>query len=216
MSSGRLALELVYSSVFISGAILYCLAFCRRHYLAGAVAGALLGLGVIIHIWWMHAAAGLGLAALVMRGKRLFTSKSFWLCLLGFFVVAYLNLGQFAGDKSGSLAALLNPERACQCVATMTLDSLPFMLSGEQVMELHNAVLLAPIYPLTPLIMLALLLYWPFAKLDRRHNGILAWIGLCCLGGLIVLGFIVPMIKGRFFLIIALLCYLWLAVYLDG
>ena len=64
--------------------------------------------------------------------------------------------------------------------------------------------------------MLALLLYWPFAGLDRRHNAILAWIGLCWLGGLIVLGFIVPMIKGRFFLVIALLSYLWLAVCLDG
>ena len=101
LSSGRLALELVYSSVFISGAVLYCLALSRRHYLAGAAAGALLGLGVIIHVWWLHAAAGLGLAALIMRGKRLFSSRSFWLCLLGFFLVAYLNLGQFAGDKSG-------------------------------------------------------------------------------------------------------------------
>jgi hypothetical protein len=178
--------------------------------------GASLGFGVQVHFWWMHGVLGLGLASLLILRFRLLISKAFWLAAIGFTVVGWSNLYNFFLGGMGNPTGAVDYYRAYITAFTSLEQSLPWLLDGQIVLKLFNAELLIPMLPVMPLIMLGLLIYWPFAKLGADHNRYLLWVGLACIGCFMAINFMMPYIRPHYLVVVAACAYLWTAIYIDG
>jgi hypothetical protein len=212
----RLILELLLSSTFVLGACLYGLALVRNSNWPGLIMGALLGFGMVLHVWWLHFIAGFGLALVIMLRFKLLKSWAFWLGLAGLALVGHEVLAMLLFGDVHNPTGGVDLGRALTVAVTSLTQGMPWLLSGDMVMKVLNGEPLMPIYPVVPLIMLALLIYWPFAKLGREYNRALAWAVIAACGSFLALAVLSPMIKAYYFVIILALCLIWLAIYLDG
>ncbi len=211
---GRLTLELLLTSMFILGGSLLGLALARRTVWGGVLIGAFLGFGLIIHVWWLHLAAGLGTAAFFMLRGKLLRSKSFWATAAVFIAVGHTALFKLISGNMHNPTGDIDLLRTA-IVGLNSLKELPDIISGKMVLLHFNGQLAVPIYPLVPLLILALVFVWPFAKTGTRHRQVLQWTGLACCGGFICLSVISPWIRDYYYMIIAALIFLWSAVFID-
>ncbi len=216
LGMGRIGFELTLSCMFVLGGGLLGLTLCSRTSWGGVLTGVMLGLGAIVHLWWLHAILGFFAASLLMLRQRLFKSKAFWLGLAAFCMVAYPNCLQLIIGGQYNPTGAVDPARALTIVATSLMRALPWILDGSLVMKLHNTALSVPMFHLITITIAGMLLYWPFAGLGSRHNRILIWLALTVSASLYTLAFMVPYIRPHYFIALCALIILWAAVYLDG
>ncbi len=212
----RTAWEVVVYGMLGLGLVAYGLARARERIWGAALAGAALGVAVHINAVYLAAVIGLGVALLALLRVRLFTLGRFWLGVAAFlagsghFIWTFFSRGGGQADNHATLAQAL-PER----LWSVTTQTLPQLIGGQRLSIWFSGEVLWPVPPVLPLLMLALMLSWPWLRPRAPVGPYLAGLMLMALTSFLVIMYIAPVINMRIFVTPLFCMYMWSAIYLG-